>query len=73
MHPLCPVPDLGSTEQAPPTSSSCSADYDGNNSIDFGDFLHVITNWGQPVLGTEDERIGFKQLMNVINNFGSSC
>lgn len=67
-------PDLGTHEPQPPIPDACPADHDGNGMINFGDFLYVVINWGQPVTGSQaEERIGFAHLLEVMNSFGSPC
>ncbi|MCP3906313.1 MAG: hypothetical protein GY715_22040 [Planctomycetes bacterium] len=77
-------PDLGNltgTEEATPSAAECSMDYDNSGTIDFGDFLHVMSNWGArsnlltgDALPTGDAGgYGFADLIEVINNYGRSC
>jgi len=75
--------DQNDTQKLTPNTGTCSMDYDNSGTIDFGDFLHVMTNWGDqggstPQMGSEPPTgdaggYGFAELMEVINNFGRRC
>ncbi|MHC5112840.1 MAG: hypothetical protein ACYTGP_00255 [Planctomycetota bacterium] len=74
--------DQGTTQKIDPNLGACSMDYDNSGTVDFGDFLHVMSNWGAnpnpPQFGTEPPTgdsggYGFAELLEVINNYGRRC
>jgi hypothetical protein len=76
--------DAGASDAVslPPSLAPCEMDYDNSGTIDFGDFLHVMSNWGTesssgPDLGDEqttaEKSYGFAELLEVINNYGRRC
>ncbi|MCP3906312.1 MAG: hypothetical protein GY715_22035 [Planctomycetes bacterium] len=62
----------------------CEMDYDNSGSIDFGDVLHVMSNWGLPsghytaseqtgAPTAKEADFGFAQLLEVITHYGDLC
>ncbi|MHC5112839.1 MAG: hypothetical protein ACYTGP_00250 [Planctomycetota bacterium] len=78
---LVPAATVNADEPIFAPAERCEMDYDNSGSIDFGDVLHVMANWGSPKdpsMGSEPDGsklpdFGFAELLEVINNYGADC